>query len=257
MLRACVLDFKGGWSDYLTLVEFSYNNSYHSSIGVAPYEALYGRKCRTPLCWDEVGEKVITGPELVQETIEKVASIRKRLKRAQDRQKSWADVKRRPLEFHQGDKVYLKIFPTRGVIRFGRSGKLSPRYVGPYEVLEKLGEVAYRIALPPSLARVHNVFHVLQLRRYIPDSMHVLEPEPLLVKENLTYEEFPIRIIDRKEQVLRTRTIPYVKVQWSNHTEREATWEMESTMRNKYPNLFTNPGTFSFEDETLYKGGRM
>ncbi|KAL0446070.1 UNVERIFIED_CONTAM: hypothetical protein Slati_1734900 [Sesamum latifolium] len=115
-------------------------------------------------------------------------TIRKRLKEAQDRDKSWANVKKRPLEFHLGDKMYLKIAPTRGVIRFDRSENLSLRYVGPYGILEKVGEVAYQIALPPPLARIHNVFQVSQLRRYIPDSMHVVEPEPLLVKENLTYE---------------------------------------------------------------------
>ncbi|KAL0401905.1 UNVERIFIED_CONTAM: hypothetical protein Slati_4220400, partial [Sesamum latifolium] len=195
MLRACILDFKGNWGDYVTLIEFSYNNNYHSSIGMAPYEALYGRKCRSPLCWDEVGEKRITGPELVQLTVEKVAIIRQKLKEAQDRQKSWADIKRRSLEFHPGDKVYLRVSPTRGVMRFGEKGKLSSRYIGPFEYLTK----------------------------YLSDPSHVLEPEPLLLKENLNYEEFPLRIVDRKEQVLRRRSIPYVKVQWSNHTEREAT----------------------------------
>ncbi|KAL0462168.1 UNVERIFIED_CONTAM: hypothetical protein Slati_0104400 [Sesamum latifolium] len=139
MLRACVLDFKGGWSDYLTLIEFLYNDSYHSSIGVAPYEALYGRKCRSPLCWNEVGEKVSTRLELVQEMVEKITTIRKRLKEAQDRQKSWADVKRQRLEFQPGDKVYLKIAPTRGMVRVGRSGKLSHRYEEPHDVLEKVG----------------------------------------------------------------------------------------------------------------------
>ncbi|KAL0411152.1 UNVERIFIED_CONTAM: Transposon Ty3-I Gag-Pol polyprotein [Sesamum latifolium] len=115
MLRACILDFQCNWGDYVTLIEFSYNNSYHSSIGMAPYEALYGKKCRSPLCWDEVGEKRITRPKLVQLSVEKVIIIRQKLKEAQDRQKSWANIKRRSLEFHPGDKVYLRVSPTRGL----------------------------------------------------------------------------------------------------------------------------------------------
>ncbi|KAL0444111.1 UNVERIFIED_CONTAM: hypothetical protein Slati_2133800 [Sesamum latifolium] len=154
MLRACVLDFKGGWSDYQILIEFSYNNNYHSSIGVAPYEALYGRKCRSPLCWNEVREKVITRLELVQETVEKVATIRKRLKEAKIDKRVGLMSRGSRWSFTPGDKVYLKIAPTQGVIRFGRSGKLSPRYMGPYDVLEKVGEGAYRIAsLTPTTSK--------------------------------------------------------------------------------------------------------
>lgn len=238
MLRACALDFKGNWDSMVKLIEFSYNNSYHSAIKMAPFEALYGRKCRSPVYWDEVGERTITGPDLVEQTREKVKVIRDRLKAAQDRNKSWADSKRRHLEFAEGDKVYLKVSPTKGVMRFGEKGKLSPRYIGPYEVLERIGTLAYRLALPPILAQVHNVFHVSQLRKYVPDPSHVLEPRPLKVRSDATYEEIPVRIVDRKDQVLRRRVIPYVKVQWSNHTEREATWELEEQIRERYPHLF-------------------
>ncbi|XP_073138742.1 uncharacterized protein [Henckelia pumila] len=261
MLRACALDFSGNWSEHLPLIKFAYNNSYHSSIGMAPYEVLYGRKCRSPFYWNEVGEKAITGPELVQTTVKKVSIIKKRLKAAQDRQKSWADMKRRPLEFEIGEKAYVKVSPMKGVIRFGKNGKLNSRYVGPSEILDKVGTLAYRLALPPDMSRIHNFFHVSQLRKYISDPSHVLEIEPLVVEGNLNkelkYEEVPIRIVDTKNQVLRRRTIPYVKVQWSNHSEREATWELEEKMRKQYPYLFEKQFDSSFEDETLNKEGGM
>ena len=119
--------------------------------------------------------------------------------------------------------VYLKVSPTKGVMRFERSRKLNSRYVGPYEILDKVGPLAYRLALPPVLSRIHNVFHVSQLRKYVSNPSHILEDQPIEVKENLSVEEVPLRIVDRKDQVLRRRIIPYVKVQWTNHTPREAT----------------------------------
>ena len=133
-------------------MEFSYNNTFHSSLGMAPYEALYGRKCRTPVCWDEVGERQLVGPEIIQMTTEKIQLIRDRLKEAQDRHKSYAYLKREPIEYSVGDKVFLKISPWKGVLRFGKRGKLSPRYIGPYEVIERVGPVAYRLALHPKLS---------------------------------------------------------------------------------------------------------
>ena len=151
MLRACVLDLKGSWEEHFPLVEFAYNNSYQASIQMAPYEALYERPCRSPICWIEVGESSITGPDLIRDTSDKVGMIRKRLLTAQSRQKSYADVRRRPLEFKAGDHVFLKVMPKRGVIRFGKRGKLSSRYIGPFKVLKRVGAVAYRLALPPSL----------------------------------------------------------------------------------------------------------
>jgi len=160
MLRACMLDLQGSWEDQLHLAEFAYNNSYQASIKMAPFEALYGRKCRSPLCWDDIGDWRLLGPEIITQTVEKVKIIRERLKAAQDRQKKWADLDRRPLEFEIGDKVFLKISPTRGVIRFDNRGRLSPRFIGPFEILERVGAVAYRLALPPSLDGVHDVFHV-------------------------------------------------------------------------------------------------
>ncbi|GKF53877.1 putative reverse transcriptase domain-containing protein, partial [Tanacetum coccineum] len=148
MLRACVIDFGGNWDVHLPLAEFSYNNSYHSSIRCAPFEALYGRKCRSPVLWAEIGESSLIGPELVQETTDKVVLIKEKLKAARDRQKSYADNRRKPLEFEVGDRVLLKVSPWKGVIRFGKKGKLAPRYVGPFEILERIGPVAYRLRLP-------------------------------------------------------------------------------------------------------------
>ncbi|XP_073046151.1 uncharacterized protein [Primulina eburnea] len=176
--------------------------------------------------------------------VDKVKIVREKLKTTQDRQESWADLKIRPVEFNVGEKAYVKVSPMRRVVRFSKAEKLNPRYVGPFEIFENVGTLACRLALPPSMSRIHNVFHVSQLRRYIPDPSHVLELEPLLVEENLgeglKYEEVPIRIVDTKEQVLRRRIIPYVTVQWSNHTEREATLEVEEKMRKEYP-LETKP----------------
>ena len=135
------MEFKGSWDNYLALIEFSYNNSYQSSIGMEPYEALYGRKCRTPVCWDGVGERRLIGLEIVQDTTEKVNMIRERLKIANDRQKIYADNRRRDLKFEMGDQVFLRVSPWKGILRFGKRGKLSPRYIGPYEIVDKVGEV--------------------------------------------------------------------------------------------------------------------
>ena len=199
MLRACVMEFKGSWDNYLALIEFAYNNSYQSSIGMAPYEALYGKKCRTPVCWDEVGERRLIGLEIVQDTTEKVNMIRERLKIANDRQKSYADNRRRDLKFEMGDQVFLRVSPWKGILRFGKGGKLSPRYIGPYEIVDKVGEVAYRLKLPSELANIHDVFHVSMLRKYIADPSHILKKQPIQLKENLTYEEHPVEILDRRD----------------------------------------------------------
>ncbi|GJZ83564.1 putative reverse transcriptase domain-containing protein [Tanacetum coccineum] len=148
MLHACVIDFGKGWDRHLPLVEFSYNNGYHTSIKAAPFEALYGRKCRSPICWAEVGDAQLTGPEIIQETTKKIIQIKKRIQVGRDRQKSYADRRRKPLEFEVGDKVMLKVSPWKGVIRFGKRGKLNPRYIGPFKILAKVGTVAYRLELP-------------------------------------------------------------------------------------------------------------
>ena len=153
----------------MPLVEFAYNNSYQASIQMAPYEEIYGRPCGSPLCWTEEGESFITGPDLIRDTSEKVRLIQQRLLTAQSRQKSYANVRRRPLEFEVGDHVFLKVMPKMGVVRFGKRGKLSSRFIEPFEVLERVGTVAYRLTLPPSMIGVHEVFHVSMLRKYTPD----------------------------------------------------------------------------------------
>ena len=161
--------------EQLPLVEFAYNNSYQASIRMTPNEALYGRPCRSPLGWIEVGESPIKGPDMTRDTSEKVSLIRKCLLTAQSRQTSHVDVRRWPLEFEVGDHVFLKVMPKRGVVRFGKRGKLSPRFIGPSEILERIGTVAYRLELPPSMSGVHEVFHVSILRKYIPDLAHVVD----------------------------------------------------------------------------------
>ncbi|GJZ73866.1 putative reverse transcriptase domain-containing protein [Tanacetum coccineum] len=163
--------------EHLPLVEFSYNNSYHTSIKAAPFEALYGRKCRSPVCWAEVGEAQLTGPEIIHETTEKIFKIRDRMQAARDRQKSYADKRRRSLEFEVGDKVMLKVAPWKGVMRFGKRGKLNPRYIGPFRIIERIGPVAYRLELPQELSRVHNVFHVCNLKKCLSDDTLVIPLE--------------------------------------------------------------------------------
>ncbi|KAJ0827576.1 putative nucleotidyltransferase, Ribonuclease H [Helianthus annuus] len=165
MLRACVINFGGSWDSHLPLIEFSYNNSYHSSINMAPFEALYGRKCRSPVCWNEIGEAQLTGPDLILKTSDKIKKVRDNLQTARSRQKSYADRRRKPLEFQVGDRVLLKVSPWKGVIRFGKTGKLAPRYVGPFKIVERIGKVAYRLALPPELGNVHPTFHVSNLKK--------------------------------------------------------------------------------------------
>ncbi|KAL0536597.1 hypothetical protein IC582_025549 [Cucumis melo] len=238
MLRACALEFPGSWDSHLHLMEFAYNNSYQATIGMAPFEALYGKCCRSPVCWDEVGEQRLMGPELVQSTNEAIQKIRSRMHTAQSRQKSYADVRRKDLEFEIGDKVFLKVAPMKGVVRFERRGKLSPRFVGPFEILERIGPVAYRLALPPSLSTVHDVFHVSMLRKYVPDPSHVVDYEPLEIDENLSYVEQPVEVLAREVKTLRNKQIPLVKVLWRNHRVEEATWEREDDMRSRYPELF-------------------
>ena len=174
MLRGCVLDFSGSWDMYIPLMEFTYNNSDQSSIGMASYEALYGRRCRTPTCWTELDEHKIIGSDLVKDTEEKVQIIQQRLKVANDRQRSYANLKRKDIEYEVGDKVFLKVSPWKNILRFGRKGTLSPRFIGPYEILETVGPVMYRLALPLELAKLHDVFHVSMLRRYRSDTSHIL-----------------------------------------------------------------------------------
>ena len=215
---------------------------------MAPYEALYGRPCRSPICWTVVGESSITGPDLIRDTSEKVSLIRQRLLTAQSWQKSYADVRRKPLEFGVGDHAFLKVMPKRGVVRFGKRGKLSPRFIGPFEILKRVDTVAYRLPLPPSIAGVHEVFHVSMLRRYTPDLAHVVDWGDFEVDTDGTFEEGSVCITDSRDQVLRSKTVRLVRVLWQHHGVEQSTWESEDTMRATYPFLFRNEGTYYLND---------
>ncbi|GKB98164.1 reverse transcriptase domain-containing protein, partial [Tanacetum coccineum] len=241
MLRACVMDFGGSWDTHLPLIEFSYNNSYHTSIKCAPFEALYGRKCRSPVIWTEVGESQLIGPEIVQETTEKIFQIKERLKTARSRQKSYADKRRKPLEFEVGDRVLLKVSPWKGVVRFGKKGKLAPRYVGPFEIIERVGPVAYRLKLPQELSCVHDTFHVSNLKKCLAEPDVQVPLDEIEIDENLRFVEEPLEIVERDVKKLKRRRIPLVKVRWNSRQGAEYTWEREDQFRIKYPHLFSEP----------------
>ncbi|KAH0652758.1 hypothetical protein KY289_030436 [Solanum tuberosum] len=209
MLGACVIDFGGHWDKFIPLCEFSYNNSYHSNIDMTPFEALYGRGCKSPIGWFEAGDVKPLGVDLVND--------------AQDK---------------TGENVLLKLSPIKGVMRFGKKGKLSPRYIGPFEVLECVGPVAYKLALPPNLFDVHPIFQVSMLKRYHGDRDYIIKWDSIVLDKDLQYEEEPIGILDRDVRKLRTNEVKSVKVQWKHHPVEENTWETERDMREKYPQLF-------------------
>jgi hypothetical protein len=240
MLRACVIDFQGSWEDHLPLVEFAYNNSYHFSIAMAPYEALYGRPCKSPICWAKPEDTVLLGPEMIRETTEKVAMIRERILAAQIRQKSFADKRRRPLVFEVGDLVMLKVSPMKGVKHFRKKGKLAPRFVGPVRIIGKVGKVSYQVELPESLSGVHNVFHISMLRKHLRDEelSQVTDLSDLQLQPDFTTTEVPVRILAREDKRLRNKTIPLVKVLWQRHGVEEASWEREEDVRRDFPQLF-------------------
>jgi hypothetical protein len=204
---------------------------------MAPFEALYGRQCRTPLNWIEPGEKAIFGPDIVVEGEATVRHIQEKLKVTKLRQESYANKRRRPLQFEVGDHVYLKVSPMKGVKRFGVTGKLSPRYIGSFPILEKCGKVAYNMELPPSLAGVHDIFHVSQLKKCLKAPVDVVLPEVAPLEMDLTYPDHPIKILDQKSRVTRCKVIKFYKIQRRNHMEEEATWESEDFLRSRHPDF--------------------
>ena len=197
MLRGCVLDFPGSWDMYIPLMEFSNNNSYQTSIGMTPYEAFYGRRCRTPVCWIDLNEHKVISPDIMKDTEEKVRVIQQRLKAVSDRQKSYADLKRKDIEYEVRDKVFLKVSLWRKILQFGKKGKLNPWFIGPHDILERIGPVAYRLALPSELAKLHIVFHVSMLRGYRYDELHILPVQDIQVQSDFSYDEEPKDILSR------------------------------------------------------------
>jgi hypothetical protein len=237
MLRACVMEYTGSWDKNLSWAEFSYNNSYQESLKMAPFEALYGQQCCTPLNWIKPGEKAIFGLDIVVEAEATVHHIQENLKATKLRQESYANKRCRPLQFEVGDHVYLKVSPMKGVKRFRLKGKLSPRYIGPFPILEKCGKVAYKLELPPSLAGVHDIFHVSQLKKCLKAPVDIVLPEVAPLNTDLTYPEHPIKILDQKSHVTRHKMIKFYKVQWSNHTVEEATWESKNFLCSHHPDF--------------------
>ncbi|GJZ08186.1 putative reverse transcriptase domain-containing protein [Tanacetum coccineum] len=245
MLRVCVMDFGKGCDIHIPLIVFSYNNNYHTSIKDAPFEALYGHKCHSPICWAEVGDAQLTGPKIICETTEKIIQIKHRLQVSRDRQRSYADKRRKPLEFQVGDKVMLKVSPWKGVICFGKRGKLNHRYIGPFKILAKVGTVAYQLELPEQLSRVHSTFHVSNLKKCISDKPLAILLDEIHFDDKLNFIEEPVQIMDREVKHLKQSRIPIVKVLWNSRRGPLYTWEREDQMQKKYPHLFANPESAS------------
>nr|GEZ43215.1 putative reverse transcriptase domain-containing protein [Tanacetum cinerariifolium] len=210
MLRACVIDFGSRWDKHLPL----------------------------PICWREVWESQLTGLELVRESTEKIVQIKNRLMTARSRQKSYTDLKRRLTEFKVGDKVMLKVSPWKGVIPFGKCGKLSPRYIGPFKVIETIGPVAYKLELPDKLRGIHDTFHVSNLKRCFVNDDVVIPLDEVQLDDKFHFVKEPIEIMDREVKRLKQSWIPIVKVRWNSQREPEFTWEREDLFRTKYPHLF-------------------
>ncbi|XP_073051369.1 uncharacterized protein [Primulina eburnea] len=209
---------------------------------MAPYEALYGRKCRSPLNWDmdewrgtKNGQERAIRPDIIQEAMDKIQLIRQRIQTAQSRQKNYADKRRKDLEFEVGDFVLLNVSPRKRIKRTEKKVKFHPRFVGPFEVIEQIDTVAYRLSLPENISGIHNVFHVSQLRKC---KAQLVDHQQIDLEENLTYEEQPVKILDQRIKELRGRPIQLIKVLWKNHNIEEATWETEKDMRCQYPHLF-------------------
>ncbi|GJY20006.1 putative reverse transcriptase domain-containing protein [Tanacetum coccineum] len=198
MLRVCVLDFRRSWDVHLPLVEFLYNNSYHSSVRCASFKEFYGRKCHSLIMWAEIGEGQLIGPELVQKIIEKISQIKDRLEAAYDHQKSYTDNRRKPLEFSVGDYVLLKVSPWKGVVRFRKKGMLAPRFVGPFEIIEKIGYVAYRLDFPEELNGVHDTFHVSNLKKCLADPTLKVPLDEIRVDAKLNFVEELVEILERE-----------------------------------------------------------
>ncbi|XP_076923095.1 uncharacterized protein LOC143585118 [Bidens hawaiensis] len=215
----------------LAPIEMKELKNYHTSIQMVPYEALYRRKCRTPVCWYEIGDNQLSGPKIVQRTTNQVIQIRERLKAARDRQKSYAGVRRKPLEFKEGDKVLLKVSPWKGVVCFGKKGKLSRHFVGPFKIVERIGPVAYRLELPEEMQGIHDLFHISNLQKCLADETLAMPLKDVQVNEKLKFVEEPIQIEDSQTKFLKRKRGKLVKVRWNSRKGLEFTWELESEMK--------------------------
>jgi hypothetical protein len=218
MLRAYALQYGKSWDKNLPYVEFSYNNSYEESLKMTPFEMLYGCRCWTLVFWNEIGERKIFGPDILQEAEKQIHMVRENLRVAQSRQKSYADHRRRELSFEVGDFVYLKVSRMRGLCHFKVWCKLAPKFIRPFKILEKRGEVAYQLKLLVQLSDVHDVFHVSQLKKWLHVPEEQIPMEDLDVKEDLSYQEYPVMILETSERVTRNKRIKMCKVQWSHQT---------------------------------------
>ncbi|WVZ93973.1 hypothetical protein U9M48_039919 [Paspalum notatum var. saurae] len=204
------------------------------------YHDLKERRCRTPLFWNQTGEKQVFRPDLIRDAEQQIKMVRENLRVAQSRQKSYADVRRGDLTFKVDDFVYLKVSLMRGIRRFNMKGKLASRYIGPFKIVERKGEVAYKLELPSNLSGIHNVFHVSQLKKCLGVPEEQAPLEGLDVQEDLTYTEHPVKILETSERVTRNRRVKMCRVQCKHHTEDEATWEREEELRATYPGLFAS-----------------
>jgi hypothetical protein len=202
---------------------------------MSPFKALYGRPYHTPLSWSESGERVIFDLDIVTEAEEKVKQIQANILAAQSRQKSYTDKRRSPLKFEVGDHVYLWVSPMKGVRRFDIKGKLAPRYIGPYPTLDKYELTSYQVELPAKLSGVHNVFHVSQLKRCLKPPTDVVIEGTVPLEPDLTYNVYPIKILDQQNRVTRNKTTRFYKIQWNEHSKDEAMWECEDFLRANYP----------------------
>ncbi|GJV22833.1 putative reverse transcriptase domain-containing protein [Tanacetum coccineum] len=223
MLRAYVIDFGSSWDRHLPLVEFSYNNSYHASIKATPYEALYGQKCRSPICWIEVGDSQLTGLELIRDTTEKIVQIKNRLLVARSRQKIYADRRAKPLEFKVSDMVLLKVSPWKGAIRFGKCRKLSSCYIGPFKILARVGPIGYTLEFPEELKGIHSTFHVSNLKKCLAEGDVVVPMDEIQLDDKLHMIEEPVEVVDREVKRLKQSPIHIVKVRWNSQRGPEFT----------------------------------
>jgi hypothetical protein len=201
---------------------------------MSPFEALYGWPCHTPLSWSESGERVVFGHDIVTEAEEKVKQIQANILATHSHQKSYTNKRRRPLEFEVGDYVYLQVSPMKGVRRFGMKGKLAPRYISLYPIIDKYGPTSYQVELPSKLSGVYNMFHVSQLKRCLKPPADVVIEDTILLEPDLMYTTYLTKILDQQDRVTRNKTTRFYKVQWNDHSKDEDTWEHEDFLRSNY-----------------------